>query len=499
MRVGTASESREIDKICINDLKIPSIILMENAALKVLENIDLMKFDSFIIICGKGNNGGDGLAIARKLYLENKKIQVFLLKPNGNLSCDCEINYNILENMGIKINVLCSSDNLENLETSIKKSDMVIDCIFGTGLSRDVEGIYKDIISMINKNSNYTLSVDVPSGINSDTGEILSVAVKANKTISFVNYKKGFIKYSCSKFTGDIKVENIGVPQLAINKACSDTFILDKKSISKNILKRNKFCNKGNFGRAVLIAGSCGFTGAAYISTQSAVKSGAGLVTLISHKDVQNILSSKFIEAMTVNFDDELKFNNCLNKANSIAIGPGMGNNKFTYEIVEKVLRKTNCPIVLDADAINVLKDNIDILKNANNKIIITPHPGEMSRITGLDIDYINNNRIDVAKNFASKYGVIVLLKGYNTVITDGKKTYINSTGNSAMANGGMGDCLTGIIVSFLAQGYDPIKATYISTFIHGYCGDKLSEKMFCVNAEDIIKYLPFAIKEIMS
>jgi NAD(P)H-hydrate epimerase len=267
--------------------------------------------------------------------------------------------------------------------------------------------------------------------------------------------------------------------------------------IRDSLVTRDKYSHKGDYGRILIVAGSKGFTGAAYICTQGAVRSGAGLVTLCCDKEIQEILSSKLTEAMNITFDEKDKLQNLIEKSDVIAIGPGMGNNESTFEILKYIIKNCNKPIVIDADGINVLKGRMDIIREKKSEIIITPHLGELSRITGLSIDYLKENRLNVAKDFANENGIIVLLKGYNTIITDGKVTIINSTGNSAMASGGMGDCLTGMIASFIGQGYGPINAAYIAAFIHGYCGERLSDEMFCINASDILKNLPYVIKEL--
>lgn len=198
---------------------------------------------------------------------------------------------------------------------------------------------------------------------------------------------------------------------------------------------------------------------------------------------------------MTISYDEEERINNAIEKSSVIAIGPGMGNNKFTLDMLKKIICTSKVPIVIDADGINVLKDNISLLANKKVPIVITPHLGEMSRLTNISVEGIKNNRIEIAQNFARKYDVIVLLKGYNTVITDGKYTAINSTGNSAMASGGMGDCLTGMIASFIGQQYHPLKAACMAAYIHGYCGENLSQKMFSVTASDVLNEIPYAIK----
>ncbi|MCH3965869.1 MAG: NAD(P)H-hydrate dehydratase [Clostridium sp.] len=498
MKIASVEIMRNIDSYCIDELKIPGIILMENAALKVIKNIDMKNFNSFCVFCTKGNNGGDGFAVARHLYNSGKSINVFLIGNENNMSHDCKVNYDILKKLGIKINKINDYTQIESLERYIKFSDMIIDAVFGTGLSRDVEGIYAEVIKSINDNSKYTLSIDIPSGLNGNTGSVLKNCIRADKTVSFQMYKSGFFKYGADKFIGELIVEDIGIPDSAIEKFDIGEFIVDNCYIRGVLKKRNKYSHKGDFGRVLVVAGSDGFSGAAYISTQSAVKSGAGLVTLACRENIQKIMSQKLTEAMTFKLEEEKKLENFIERSASIGIGPGMGNNKVTLDILKKVVNKASNTVVIDADGINVLRDNLDILKNRNCNIIMTPHPGEMSRITGLDIDYIEDNRIEVAKKFARDYNVILVLKGYNTVITDGYTTALNSTGNSSMASGGMGDCLTGIIASFAAQKYKAFEAACISVYIHGICGDRLSKNMFCVSASDIINEIPYAIKDIL-
>ena len=273
---------------------------------------------------------------------------------------------------------------------------------------------------------------------------------------------------------------------------------VDFGMVRDTLVKRRQNSYKGDYGQVLVIAGSMGFAGAAYLTTQGAIRSGAGLVTLCSPKEIQDIMSIKLTEAMTINFEQSDKIGNIIVKSNCVAIGPGMGVSKLTLNIVKNTIENADCPIVIDADGINVLQERLEILEQKNNAIILTPHYGEMARLTGLSIEYIKENKVDVAREFARKHDVIVLLKDHRTIITDGEVVYENSSGNSAMASGGMGDTLTGIIASFIAQGYDPLEATYISAYIHGYCGDKLAENMFCVNATHLIDELPYGIYEII-
>lgn len=488
---------RKLDSYCINELGIPGIVLMENAALKVIKNIDTSTYNSFCVVCTKGNNGGDGFAVARHLYNLGKKVDIFLIGNESNMSSDCTVNYEILKKLGINIMIVNSLEQIENIRNSLKFSDMTIDAIFGTGLSRDVEGLYGEVVKCINEYSKYTLSIDIPSGISGNSGKVLKNAVKADKTVSFQLYKRGFLNYDAGNFIGDLVIEDIGIPDKVIEKYKSNEFLIDNYLIKNMLHKRNKYSHKGNFGRVLIAAGSKGFSGAAYISTQSAVRSGAGLVTLGCRENIQDIMNTKLTEAMTFRLEDNSKLEEFIEKCDAIGIGPGMGNNEFTFDILKKVIEKARNTVVIDADAINVLSGKLDILKHKKCNVVMTPHLGEMSRVTGLDIDYIEKNRIEVSKKFARENDVVLLLKGYNTIITDGQMVAVNSTGNSAMASGGMGDCLTGMITSFVAQKYSAFKAACIGAYIHGLCGDRLSEKMFCVNASHIMDEIPFAIKDI--
>lgn len=295
-------------------------------------------------------------------------------------------------------------------------------------------------------------------------------------------------------------------PLETLKKNKLSSFIFNNKEIKvdenivKNLLKvRDNEAYKGDFGQVLVIAGSRGYSGAAFLAAQAAVRSGAGLVTLCTPKELQDIMSIKLTEAMTITYEDTDKINNIVAKSDVIAIGPGMGNSRLTYNILSETILKSDCPLVIDADGLNVLQGNLDILQCKNNRIILTPHYGEMARLTGLSIEEIKEDKVKIAKDFARSNEVILLLKGYRTIITDGDDVFINTTGNSAMASGGMGDTLTGVIASFIAQGYEPLEATYLAAYIHGYCGDKLAENMFCVNATHIIQELPFIIKDLLN
>ncbi|WP_163194567.1 NAD(P)H-hydrate dehydratase [Clostridium thermarum] len=500
MRIGTSKMTADIDKSCVESLGIPLMVLMENAALKVFKHLERDKYSSYVVICGTGNNGGDGLAVARHLYVCGKKIEVFVVTGSSGRNSECfTANYRILKNMGVEINDISDLTSLQKLKTSLLEAEVTIDAILGTGLNKEVQGVYKEVIEVINQCSKFTVSVDIPSGMNGDDGNILGVAVMADKTICFEFYKRGFLNYGSKAFTGEILVESIGVPDNILEQFHNDEFIFEKSDLVRSIKPRKKHGHKGNYGRTLIIAGSEGFSGAAYLATQAAVKTGSGLVTLCCSSVMQDILSSKLSEAMTAPYEDRKRLLELLNISDSVAIGPGLGNNESTLELLKLVLENARGTIIIDADGLNVLSKNLQLLKSIKSPVIITPHPGEMSRLTGFSVAEVNSCRSDFAKNFAKEYNITVLLKGYQTIITDGHKLYVNPTGNSAIASGGMGDCLTGIIASLAAQGLTTLEAAACGAYIHGYTGDRLSNDMYSVNASEVLTKIPYVMKELIS
>jgi len=304
MLVGTSNLTKNMDNACVTELEIPLIIMMENAVNAAMKNMDIDKNNSYTVVCGVGNNGGDGLGIARKLYILGKRVDVFLVGKKEKLTDCSSINFKILENMGVNLTFI-NDENINVLEESLKNTDVCVDAIFGTGLKRDVTGIFAEVIESMNKFSKKIYSIDISSGLDSDTGDIKGIAAKACKTISFEFYKRGFLNYKADDYTGEIVVEDIGVPKSIKDKFHNSEFIIGKNEIKRFIKKKDKNAHKGNFGRVSIVAGSRGFYGAAKIATESAVKTGSGLVTLISDLDVQEKLCTVFTEAMTVNYSEE--------------------------------------------------------------------------------------------------------------------------------------------------------------------------------------------------
>ena len=502
MLLGGNETTKKIDSFAINELKIPSIVLMENAAISFVKHIDENE-NNFLIICGKGNNGGDGYAIARQLFSKGKNVKIFCIS-NEDMSNDCMINYKICKNMGIKIFY-----EIEELDKLLLDCNVVIEGIFGTGLNSEIKGIYREIIEKINTASNNKAiySIDIPSGINGDTGEIMGISVKADITISFVTYKKGFLNSKIKDYLGKVIIENIGLNETNINHLVKE-YYLTSDMVKSFHIKRDEDSHKGDFGKVLIFAGSSGFYGAGNIVAKSCVRTGAGLTTVITDKN--NFSLNVFVpEAMSfpINFDninENLeKLENEISNCDVIAIGPGIGKSQQAFSIFEKLINieKNNkgntIKLILDADALNLMAENRELFEKIRNRSVLTPHLVEFSRLTGFSPEVIYKNKFEIAKEFSKKYGIILLLKGKNTIITNGEELFVNSTGNSHMANGGMGDCLTGIICSLVGQKYDLMKSASIGAYLHGKIADELIRGQYTVNATDVIDNISKYMNEI--
>lgn len=496
MYVVSRQTAKLIDEYTINTIGIPRIVLMENAGEKIFELIK-SKGDKYIIFCGIGNNGGDGLVIARKLFLLGKGVKIVVVNCGTQKSLEFVTNINIIKKLNIEIKEINKySDFDKELIDNIKNSDIVLDSIFGIGLNRIIEGVIYKVIESINTYSKYVISVDIPSGIDSNSGEVLGIAIKANETYTIENIKKGFVRYDAFEYLGKVKVVYIGIPNFVKEKFNEKVSFLHKYEYKKMIPIRKVWGHKGDYGKVLLIGGSPGYSGAAYICTEAVVRSGAGLVSLLTDLNTQQVLSNKLIEAMTVNYEEQDRIKNLLKTYNVIACGPGLGVSDDKYDILKRCIKETEIPVILDADALNILDNHKELLSFVKNRAVITPHFGEFSRLSGYSIEEIKKDRVNLAKSYALQHDVIVVLKGYNTIITNGDDVVINYTGNSKMASGGMGDCLTGIIASFIGQGMNRFKASILACYIHGLAGDKLSKDKYSISATDIIEELPKIIEE---
>lgn len=496
MYIMTVENYKEIDRYAIENLNYPSLILMENASTGIYNKIK-NNGDKFLIICGTGNNGGDGLAVGRKLFLEGKEVFFVVVNLKDKFSKEFEINFEIIKSLTDNVMVMKSFSDIDNLNSLLNNYEVIVDSIFGVGINRELDSFYCKLIECINKCKKYIVSIDIPSGLDGDKGLPLGNAVKASITYSFEVIKRGFINYSALEYIGELEIISIGIPKNIKDLKSEGIRVLDESYYQNIIKKRNVYGYKGDYGKVTIFAGSLGFTGAAYLTTEACVKSGAGLTTLVTSTECQKILSGLLIEAMTANYSEKIKVKNLVEKSNVVAFGPGIKSENEFEELLLWIVNNSVANIVIDAEGINILSRRSDILDKLKGRVILTPHLGEMSKLVNIPIKEIEENRVEIAKDYANKHECILLLKGYNTVITDGNNVFVNTTGDSKMASGGMGDCLTGIIASLIGQGNTPLEGALLGAYMHGLAGEYCKNK-YSVTARDIIENIPFVMNELI-
>jgi hydroxyethylthiazole kinase-like uncharacterized protein yjeF len=493
-KILNVAQIEELDAYTIKHEPIASIDLMERAC-KAFVNWFTNEIESskkIEIVCGTGNNGGDGASIARLLHDSGYAVTVWVIRGSVGESNDFKIN---LERLQGKVLV---NDIHADIESSIFSScDVLIDAIFGSGLSRPVEGIYAKVIQAMNATPAARVAVDIPSGLMVDkpsTGAI----VKAHHTISFQTPKLSFLLPECYAFVGNFKLVNIGLDKNYIRQLSTNYFLLEKKDIKSVIRHRSKFDHKGTFGHALLIAGSVGKMGAAVLSSKSALRSGVGLLTAHVPACGYQIIQTAVPEAMASIDESEYCFKNISNPQSfsAIGIGPGIGQDVVTVNAFRKLLEQCKRPMVIDADAINILGANRELIHLLPSGSILTPHPKEFQRLVG---EWKNDfERLDKQREFALKTKCVVVVKGAHTAIaTPEGKVYFNNTGNPGMATAGSGDVLTGILTGLLAQGYNSTETACMGVWIHGLAGDfaKRDFGEISLTSTDIIDHLPTSFK----
>lgn len=512
MKVLSPEQMRQLDEIAIEKYKIPSIVLMENAAISVKEEIlNLDKsFYRIIILCGVGNNGGDGFALARHLINEGFSVLVFTVGDIKKISEDALVNYNILKSLEVSIKNINDVSGINHLSKIIQGNDLIVDALLGTGLTGEVRPLMTKVIEAINSSKNYVISVDIPSGVNGNTGDINGIALQADKTVTLFLPKYGNILYPGASKNGELIIKSIGVRQSIVQDLNIKNEIIDHEMVKQLLPKRLSNSHKGTFGTAHIIAGSVGMTGAAILTCRAALRAGLGLLKLYIPESINSIISTNLPEVITVSLSESRKgvigLNNIPNiledikKADVISIGPGSGTSNELYEIINKIILNSEVPLVIDADGLNAISKNIELLKEKKSPAILTPHPGEMSRLIDKPIEEIEKNRVSIVREFAQEYDVYLVLKGARTIIgSPHGDILINVSGNSGMATAGMGDILTGIITSLVAQGVPLLDATILGVYIHGYTGDIMSKRKgeYSLIASDIVEGISQVFKEL--
>jgi ADP-dependent NAD(P)H-hydrate dehydratase / NAD(P)H-hydrate epimerase len=513
MKVVTAHTMQEIDRQAIAEFGIAGLDLMEAAGRACTNTIisDHGPSGHAAVMAGKGNNGGDGYVIARQLSEAGWRVRVYILAERGEIGGDAATN---LERLPREMVFFCPLEGqLASLyPDEINRADIIVDAMLGTGLRNDLAGVYLEAVEIINASGRTIMAVDIPSGIHGTTGRVLGCAVRATVTVTFAFAKLGHVLYPGAEYTGRLIVADIGIPPNLMETAPGYD-LLNDDFIRPMLRRRDRQAHKGDFGHCLIIAGSTGKTGAAALSANSAMRAGSGLVTLAVAEGLHGILEIKTTEVMTEPLPDSGSghitssafpaIEKLLAGKDALAVGPGLGSRPGTTALIQTIIASVALPMVIDADGLNALAEDITILRRKKSAaVILTPHPGEMARLLGASIPDVEADRISVAQDFARNFGVYLVLKGARTIIASPDGTAaINGSGNPGMASGGMGDVLTGIIVSLLGQQYSAWDACRIGVYLHGYAANLVADEKgeIGISASDVQEMLPHAYNRLIN
>jgi hydroxyethylthiazole kinase-like uncharacterized protein yjeF len=504
MKVSTVEQMRNLDRGAIERFKIPDTLLMENAGEAVYFVINSefgIKGKRFIIFCGIGNNGGDGFVVARKLHSNGGFVTVFLLGDHEKLTGCARDNFDTISTLPIQIEKVTS---IEQLVPTLSGCDAVIDAIFGTGLVRHVGGIYEEVVRLINESGKTVFSVDIPSGVHGDTGQIMGCAVKADYTVTFGLPKLGNLLYPGFELCGKLYVTHISFPPSHYDSGEIKVETNDPLPIPL----RKEDTHKGSYGKALFIAGSSNYLGAPYFAALSFLKAGGGLSYLASPRSITNFLATKgseivFSPQRETNVgslsleakDDLLEFSE---RADMVVMGPGLSLNEETQQLARELTPLIDKPLIIDGDGITAISQNIDLIKKRRSPTILTPHLGEMSRIIKTDIAEINANKVPLLTKACRDLNAIIILKGAHTLIGfPDECIYINMSGNPGMATAGSGDVLVGTVAAMFGLGFSLEESTRLGVFLHGLAGDLAMRDIGedGIIAGDIMNYLPEAVR----
>lgn len=494
--LATREEMQEIDAYSIHKIGIPGMVLMEKASMALFEEVrkHLHSHSRCLIVVEKGNNGGDGLALGRLLSEAGYDVCIYEIGGIKKASDSYEAQKAILTQLGIQVEKTLPD----------RSFDVIIDGIFGVGLTREVRGIQKEVIGKLNQKEAFRIAIDVPSGVDATTGQVMGISFQADLTVTFGLSKIGLLLYPGAASAGKVVVKEIGFPKKAVEHTAPKAFTYEPGDETL-IPTRKADSHKGTFGRVLIVAGSKDMAGAAYLSALAAYRAGSGLVRIFTHETNRVILQSKVPEAILTTYEDDIdgaeKLKDAISWANVIVFGPGLGTGKMTRSFLHILKECATVSVILDADGLNEIarmeEDGEDYLRDFPVPVILTPHMLEMSRLSGYSVGQLKEDRIRLAKEYAGQKGVTLVLKDSRTVIADSKEQiYINQTGNSGMATGGSGDVLTGMMAGMLVASMEPFQAAAMAVFLHGRAGDFARDEMgeYSMMAGDIIKHMNEAL-----
>lgn len=516
MKVVTASQMRELDRRATEEFGIPSLLLMENAGLQaVLEmerSFPRLLTGRVAVVCGKGNNGGDGLVVARHLFDRGTEVEVFLVAKQGDVKGDAGTNLEIIRRLGVPIREITTRQDIQASGEMISRADLIVDALLGTGTAGGAKGLVAEAIDLLNRTGCPIVALDIPSGVSSDEGELPGPSINATLTVTFGLAKRGVILFPAASYAGRVVIVDIGLPRQLLDDPNLEVSLLEPKEVVGAFPSRDPNAHKGTYGHVLVLAGSSGKTGAAAMCALSALRIGAGLVTLGLPESLNDMMEAKLTEVMTEWLPETVdrtvalaalgKVQSLIDGKRALAIGPGLSTHPETAEVVRELVGTVNVPMVVDADGINALAAKLETLGKAAAPVILTPHPGELARLLGMSREEVVNNRIPIAQKVATSFKIHLVLKGGRTLVVDPEgRVSINMTGNPGMATGGTGDVLTGLIAGLLAQGVTPGLAAMAGVYLHGLAGDLAAEAVGqeAMLASDLMAQIPEAIRRTKS
>ncbi|MCF6093762.1 NAD(P)H-hydrate dehydratase [Microaerobacter geothermalis] len=510
MLLVTAQQMREMDRFTIEKVGIPAEILMENAGVAVANEVEknLNHRGTILVLSGHGNNGGDGFVAARHLSNHGHPVFTWLVGSADKMSPETKLHYEALKRAGYPVYRMESDWAL--FQEHLARAEVVVDALLGIGIKGELREPVRGVISYVNRNRKGTvISADIPSGLDSDTGSVKGEAVYADKTVTFAYPKWGHFLGRGIMHTGQLIVADISIPPMVSKQwSASAGVLLEDELISSYIPPRKRDSHKGTYGHVCIISGSRQMVGAPVLAAQGALRTGVGMVTLAVPRIMLDVIGTKIMEPVLWDWEStgdhfspqsSQVLRERLSRYRCVALGPGIGVWDGAEEWLERILSTCEIPLILDADGINILARNPSILRKKQGPVILTPHPGEMSRLLGCTVTDVEENRREVSLDFSEKFGVYVLLKGHRTLITTpDKRIFLNHTGNSSMAKGGSGDVLTGMIAGLIAQSADVEKGLLCAAYIHGIAGELSSrESLYSPVASDLIQQIGRAMQKL--
>jgi len=512
MKVLTSRQMKEIDRKTIAETGIPGIVLMENAGIRIVEALKSRfpapNAERVVIIAGKGNNGGDGLVVARHLWNGGARPSVLLLALKEDVRGDAAVNLAAALNIGVPVTEILSLDVWSGRKKALSGATVIVDAILGTGLIKPLDGLYARVVGDINASGAYKISVDIPSGLSSDSPAMIGPCIKADLTVTLAAPKIAHVLPPAEEYIGELVIAPIGIPGFLFDDPGLQLEMVERHDVEPLLRKRKKDSHKGTYGHVLVVSGSLGKTGAAALAGKAALKMGAGLVTVATPASCLPMVARSMPELMTEPLAETAEKTiarealprvlDLLKGKDALLLGPGISTHPSTAEFVMALLPRVGVPMVIDADALNVIAANPGVLGSLKSPAVLTPHPGEFARLLGLTIHEVLADRLELAQAFSRRYRIHLVLKGYRSLTAGPEgRVFINPTGNPGMATGGSGDVLGGMIASQIAQEKDIRGAVVSAVYIHGLSGDLGAEDLGerGLIAGDIIRFLPRALK----